>query len=193
MNTTSFIDDSLAKYIEIAIGKLRGRFIEQDIEDLRQNVYLKLFKVQSEYDKSKSRWNTFAERVVDNTIVDFIRVLESPKIAKFQLIVDDPLNVACVDGEAGESVRLVDLIPDRKVCNDPLAMDIHAIVEKLPREYRMACECYMRGEEIKNIPALIGVTEAQLNKKMKRKLRKIFAPVFKSLKKDGRFSAAPNA
>jgi len=156
-------------------------FAAQDIEDIRQDLIVDLLERLPKFDPAKATCNTFVARIIDRKVATLIRDRSCEK--------RDPrreecsLNECIDDGEGG-SVEHIQTIaaeeadrwlgrqarPDQETVE--LALDVEAVINRLPDNLRRLCELLKTGS-IADAARAMGVPRTTLNDHVK-KLREVF-------------------
>jgi RNA polymerase sigma-70 factor (ECF subfamily) len=153
----------------------------QDIEDIRQDLIVDLLERLPKFDPAKATCNTFVARIIDRKVAKLIRDRNCEK--------RDPrreecsLNECIDDGEGGSVERVQTIAADeadrrlgRQARSDQetaeLALDVEAVLKRLPDNLRRLCELLKTGS-IADAARAMGVPRTTLNDHVK-KLREVF-------------------
>jgi len=156
-------------------------FAAQDIEDIRQDLIVDLLERLPKFDPAKATCNTFVARIIERKVAKLIRDRNCEK--------RDPrreecsLNECIDDGEGG-SVEHIQTIAaeeaDRRLGRQArsdqetaeLALDVEAVLKRLPDNLRRLCELLKTGS-IADAARAMGVPRTTLHDHVK-KLRQVF-------------------
>jgi RNA polymerase sigma-70 factor (ECF subfamily) len=153
----------------------------QDIEDIRQDLIVDLLERLPKFDPAKATCNTFVARIIDRKVAKLIRDRNCEK--------RDPrreecsLNECIDDGEGGSVERVQTIADDeadrrlgRQARSDQetaeLALDVEAVLKRLPDNLRRLCELLKTGS-IADAARAMGVPRTTLHDHVK-KLREVF-------------------
>lgn len=152
-----------------------------DCDDLKQEIVIELFLNWDRHDSSRGNRVTFAKGIVKNTILHFLEKRRALKVSMVKPVLD--ASVTGTDGEEEEA--LVDRIAAKGYDRDTMDTntDVRMVMSALPPKYRKACQLMMAGYEFEEIRKRLGVTDYELNDKMRKRLRRVFARFRKNSEK----------
>ena len=122
---------------------------EEDIKDLKQEIYIQIWKSIEQFE-GKSSWNTFIYRIAVNVAIRFKGNLIShqQKMTDVKLEKVDPMNVTYIDNENVQYLKY--------------------FLKKLPDNERLIISLYFEGLSYKEIAEAMGLTAGHAGVKVQR-------------------------
>ena len=175
---SAFITPAVKERIDWAI-KDAARLVNlnnHDCEDLRQNILLAIYNSMGDWDSARGTRQTFASFVIKNTVRDFLKSLHAGKrrIVKLTLDIECPQPV-----EEPEYITYADLVPWSDSWDDLFGrMDADSLFEALPPFYSRIAKLIAAGYAMKEIAAIVGVSNGKffgtVMPKFRRRCREFF-------------------
>jgi RNA polymerase sigma factor (sigma-70 family) len=187
MNTTDDFLEHATKSIEARGARLanRGDISKEDIEDIKQQLYMHLTVQQDKFDADKSQVCTFIHHVVEKKLFNILRSKYSGKKANDQDCVS--LNsIVARDDIQGANLTLEQCISNQEYqrfhqnnsddFTDTInrKIDIENIIENLPSEQKQACLLILEGNSISETAKKIDVSRSNFYKRVIWPLREHF-------------------
>lgn len=148
------IDAILLKAKEKAEQKIRGKvFAGMDIDDVVQEVIIKVFKSLPRYDKEKAKLTTFVDHVIENMIRDMLR--KAGKVSNLQVI-----NAVQIMEDTEETIQLGEI--DQEYSYLELMMDIMNGIGLNEREKEIF-QLRSNGYAFKEIAEAFGVSRPRMS------------------------------
>lgn len=170
-NSRPLIDDFAARLIRRKARQLVGQagFTRSDMDDIEQELVLKLLKHRSAYDPAQSHWHAFVTTVVERHTATILRNKRMEKrdhtrVCSLSIIVDDPINGPYelaqtigrseLDRRLGLATRL-----DHDLAQ--LIQDLATVLADLPPAWREACE-RLKNDSISKVARDMGLPRSTL-------------------------------
>ncbi len=111
-------------------------FNEHDVPDIKQELFLELYKRIESFDPGKSKENTFIARVVESKVIDLInqRQAECRDWRKCQDSLNDIISLPDVG-----AIEKIDTLEYDQNCDPLLILDVTLVIERLPPDLRRLC------------------------------------------------------
>lgn len=127
-------------------------FTEHDVSDIKQELFLELYKRLENFDPEKSKETTFIARVTESKVIDLInqRQAECRDWRKCQ----DSLNDIITLPDVGVIER-IDTLECEPNCDPHLILDVTLVLEQLPPGLRRLClalKHYGKTEVLEDCP-----------------------------------------
>lgn len=176
------IDEFTTRLIRRKARQLVGRagFTRSDVDDIEQELVLKLLRHRGAFNPAQSHWYAFVTTVIERHVATILRDKRmekrtSTRLTSLQIIVEDPINgpsqLAATIGRRELDNRLgLDTRPEWDSLE--LTQDTAAVLADLPTEWRDICE-RLKRLSISAVAREMGVPRTTLCYQL-RPLRKRF-------------------
>jgi RNA polymerase sigma-70 factor (ECF subfamily) len=178
------IDDFAARLIRFKARQLVGRagFTRSDVDDIEQELVLKLLKHRGAFDPDQSHWHAFVTTIVERHAATILRDKRMEKrdftrATSLHVIVDDPINgpseLAATIGRRELDARLgLATRPEHDFLE--LVQDLATVMADLPPTWRNVCE-RLKSASVSKVARDLGVPRTTLSCLLRR-LRRRFEP-----------------
>jgi len=158
------------KVTGIIVGILRGPH-QRDIEDVHQNVFIKVYRYINAFD-FRASLTTWMYRITVNECYDFLR----KRKVRSKVIYDSDILIEKLSDRSAEYFR-IDLVPDHtRNTHEDLANAelLRLVLGKLSKEDRgLIILKYHRGLSIEELVEITGINENTIKVKLHRICKKI--------------------
>lgn len=178
------VDDFAARLIRRKARQLVGRagFTRSDVDDIEQELVLKLLKHRPAFAPGQSHWHAFVTTVIERHAATILRDKRMEKrdftrAISLHVIVDDPINgpseLAATIGRRELDTRLgLATRPELELLE--LVQDLATVLAELPPSWREVCE-RLKYDSVSKVARDLGMRCTTLSYLLRR-LRRRFEP-----------------
>ena len=147
------------QYRDKVFGNVRSKaFRSEDVEDLVQEVFLKVYANLDKYDEVKASLSTWIYTITRNTVYDYLKAKRDRPV--FELL--------------DNTEDATDEAPDEELLRNETLEELACALEKLPQEQRdIIILLYYKNLERKYVAEMLGMTYGQLRYLHDKALRRL--------------------